>query len=440
MKKLMVLMVAGIVCMGLTACEGTEFDPSAISEVSRQVEEVTASVEEISEYVGEIQSSVQEGIDEANAVMEWYKTEAWANNPWISTPVTEEEVEGLIDAGQKEINAYIGENAVYDILSASDIEFFNEYFNDGRNNGFLLSTYECPEACDASQIFSRYSDAIEEVTDEDTEDDYAGKVPEEGVNATLLGNLGIENRELNTPLKFKKGSNGRYLFLDDVKDTVKLNCDGGFYYNNIFVIMMRAENQDTPFALTVLTKDDDGSVKIQMNYWSDDMEEVQWDGSFLYDLYDMMQDSDIQRVMNIPGFTGDVSLGAEIAADAMTGGKGLEEVAKLVSDAKDEAKTYVQEFEGYEVYYSNLDPSAVGEYVVSQIDVSSGNFKTAEGAGIGTTVEQLKEMYGDGVITRLAAGREQIMYTKGKYNMLFLIDKAGKVEEMTLYINEEFNK
>ena len=171
------------------------------------------------------------------------------------------------------------------------------------------------------------------------------------------------------------------------------------------------------------------------------MEGVNWDGSFLYDLYDLMQGSDIQRIINIPGFAGaDVSLGTELAADVLSGGKGIEEVAELVSDTKDKAKTYMQEFDGYEVYYSNLDPKAVGEYVVSQIDVTSGNFKTAEGAGIGTTVEQLKEMYGEGVKTRLAAGREQIMYAKGKYNMLFLIDKAGKVEEMTLYLNDEFGK
>ena len=442
MKKLIVLMVTGIFCMGLTACDASQFDASAIEDVSRSIEEVSSSVEEISEYVGEIREEVQAGIDETNAVMEWYKTEAWANNPWISTPVTEEEVEGLIDAGQKEINAYIGDNAVYGVITDEDMAFFNKYFDDESVNGFLLSTYEKPSACDVTQVFSRYESAMEEVKDDEDDSDvpYAGKVSEDVVDDTLFGTLGITNKELDSPLRFKKVSDGRYYFIDKTADTVNLKCDGGFYYNNIYVIMMREENKDTPFALTVLVKDDD-SVKIQMNYWSDDMEEVQWDGSFLYDLYDMMQDSDIQKIINLPGFAGgDVSLGTELAADALAGGKGLEEVAKLVSDKKDEAKTYMQEFEGYEVYYSNLDPKAVGEYVVSQIDVTSGDFKTAEGAGIGTTVDQLKEMYGEGVTTRLAAGREQIMYARGKYNMLFLMDKTGKVEEMTLYLNDAFNE
>ncbi len=439
MKKLIVLISTGIICMGLTACDATQFDASAIQDVSRSVEEVSSSVEEISDYVGEIQESVQAGIDETNAVMEWYKTEAWANNPWISTPVTEEEVEGLIDAGQKEINSYIGDNAVYDVLGEDDIEFFNEYFNDESVNGFLLSTYEKPEVCDAVQVFSRYSAAIEDLSDADKDkkgDEYAGKVSAKVVEDSLEGTLGISNRELVSPLKLSTSGDDKYLFIENTEDTVKLVCDGGFYYNNIFVIMMREEGKDTPFALTVLEKNDD-SVKITMNYWSDDMEDVQWDGSFLYDLYDMMQDSDIRNVISIPGLDGNaLSLGEGLDLDTITGGRKIEDTMELVSGAKDKAKTYMQEFDGYEVYYSNMDPKAAGEYVISQIDVTSGDFKTAEGAGIGTTVDQLKEIYGEGIETRFSGGREQIAYERGKYSMLFLINKAGEVEEMTMFLND----
>ncbi len=86
------------------------------------------------------------------------------------------------------------------------------------------------------------------------------------------------------------------------------------------------------------------------------------------------------------------------------------------------------------MYYSNLDPEAVGEFVVSQIDVTEGDFKTAEGIGIGTGIDMLKETYGEGIEAMTSGGRKQLMYEMGKYNMLFMIDKAGKVSEMTIFL------
>ncbi len=441
MRKLMVLLAAGITCIGLTACTGTEFDPAVIEEFGRSVENVSSSFDEISGYVEEVQGAVKEGIDNTNAVMEWYKTEAWADNPWISTPITEDEVEDLIEVGRNEINAYIGDNAVYDVISDEDIEFFNEYFARSDKNGFLLSTYEKPEACDAMEVFSRYEDALEELTpnEADNKDDkeYAGKILEDDVEEALKGTLGITNHDLKDPLRFSRVSGNRYLYIEETKKPVKLVCDGGFYYNNIFVIMMRQEYKDNPFALTALTKEDNGSVRICMNYWSDDMEDVNWDGSFLYDLYGMMQDSDIRNVISIPGIDGDLSLGSAFElASGMYGDK-IEKAAELVSDAKDKSKVYMQEFEGYSVYYNNLDPKSVGEYVVSQIDVTGMDFKTAEGAGVGSTIDELKAIYGEGLQTRFAGGKSQLMYDRGKYNILFMLDKSGKVEEMTLFLNED---
>ena len=101
MKKLVMLLSTGVICLGLSACTGTELDPGAIDEMTRSVEEVTAAVNDMQTYVKDIQSAVQEGIDNTNAAMEWYKTDAWAGNPWISPPITEEKVEGIIEAGQK---------------------------------------------------------------------------------------------------------------------------------------------------------------------------------------------------------------------------------------------------------------------------------------------------------------------------------------------------
>ena len=138
MRKLLIMMSLGIMCMGLSACEATGIDPTAIQDATESVKQVAETVNEVETYVDEIKESVQEGIDNTNAAMEWYKTEAWADNPWISTPITEEQVEGLIEAGQNEINSYIGENAVYDVLSEEDMQFFADYFADESVNGFLF--------------------------------------------------------------------------------------------------------------------------------------------------------------------------------------------------------------------------------------------------------------------------------------------------------------
>ncbi|MBQ7481246.1 MAG: hypothetical protein IJT80_05140 [Lachnospiraceae bacterium] len=443
MRKLMIMMSLGIMCTGLSACAATGIDPTAIQDATESVRQVTETVNEVETYVDEIKESVQEGIDNTNAAMEWYKTEAWADNPWISTPITEEQVEGLIEAGQNEINSYIGENAVYDVLSEEDMQFFADYFADESVNGFLLSTYEKPEACDVREALIRDKAIIEDLDKADKKNsdlsDFTGKISEEKINGTLRSVLGIENSQLDRPLKL---SDDDYLYIEKSEDCRRLVCNGGFYYNNIYLVMMRAENADAPFALTAIEKRDDGSMRIHMNYWSEDMDKVDWDGSFLYDLYDMMQDSDLKNVINIPGLKGNVSLGA--VASEMEGiglsGRSIEDTAKLISDAEDKAKIYVQSFKGYDVYYSDIDPQAVGEYVVSQIDITSGDYTTAEGIGIGTSLEQLKKAYGDGIEARLSGGRKQLMYERGKYNMLFIVDKSGKIEEMTMFLADQISK
>ena len=72
MNKLSVLLIAMVGCLSLSACEGTEFDPSAIENMTRTVDEVTSTLDDMQTYIGEIQESVQAGIDNTNAIMEWY--------------------------------------------------------------------------------------------------------------------------------------------------------------------------------------------------------------------------------------------------------------------------------------------------------------------------------------------------------------------------------
>ena len=446
MKKLVMMLSTSVICLGLSACAGAEFDSGAINEMTQTVEDVSATVKDMQSYVKDIQNSVQEGIDNTNAAMEWYKTDAWAGNPWISTPITEDQVEDIIEVGQKEINNYIGENATYDILSQDDVDYFNDLFNDPSANGFLLSTYEKPEACDVYAVLKRDSDIIKRLSADEKDikgaSDIVGKIEADDIDEVLRDHLGITNSALNNPAKLSKNSGEEYLYLDEKLDCRELVCNGGFYYNNLYVVMMRDAKDEALFALTALTKLDDGKIRIHMNYWSDDMAEVNWDGSFLYDLYDLMQNTDMQNLISLPGLGGDVSLGSVIDTASSLGIKGEDiwDAAKLVSGAKDKAKTYVQSFEDYEVYYSNLDPNAVGEYVVSQIDVTGGDFKTAEGIGIGSTIEDIADAYGEGIEARLKGGKSQVMYEQGKYSMLFILDKAGEVEEMSIFLADDASK
>ena len=445
MKRLVLCISMGIICMGLCACEGTGFDPAAlqeatqsIQEASQTIEQVTESLGEMEQYVGMIRDSMQQGVDSTNEFMDWYENEAIPENPWINPPITEEEVVNAIRAGEEGLMDYIAQNvdsnSSYDALSEEDMEFFTDYFADESVNGFLLSTYEKPEACDASEALSRYTGIIKE-TGKSDKDLGEGRISRKNADSVLGSVLGITSDELDDPLEFVERKDKQYYYVDEIKPCEDLVCDGGYYYNNMYVVFMRERDEDAPYALTVLSKEDDGSVKIHVNFWSKDMDDVtDWSGSFVNELYDKMLSSDLKAVMSIPGRGGDITLGSALDAVGGLKGKDIDKALELVSGEKDKVKTYIQEFDGYDVYYSNLDPEAVGEFVVSQIDVTEGDFKTAEGIGIGTGIDTLKETYGEGIEAMTSGGRKQLMYEMGKYNMLFMIDKAGKVSEMTIFL------
>ncbi|MCR4808063.1 MAG: hypothetical protein K5857_10380 [Lachnospiraceae bacterium] len=396
MKKLVLCISMGLVCMGLSACEGTGFDPAVLQETTETIGQAAATIEqasqtidqvsesfgEIEKYVGQITESMQVGIDSTNAFFDWYENDAIPENPWINPPITDEEVQDAIMAGQREVMAYIEQNvdknSTYDALSQEDIDFFNEYFADDANKAYLYATYEKPDNYDADKAGARVEEA-----------------------------------------------------------DCDLICGGGFFYNDIYSVLMKPEDKEAPFAVNVLSKDEEGNVTIYANYWSDDLTGIDWNGSFIFYLYEQMLNSDIKAVMSIPGLGGDITLGSALDAVGGLKGKAVEDALELVSDEKDKLKTYVQEFEGYDVYYSNLDPEAVGEYVVSQIDVTGGDFKTAEGIGIGSDIDTIRKTYGEGLEARISGGRTQLIYEMGKYNMLYILDKTGKVSEMTIFLADD---
>ena len=444
MKKLFLCLSVGLICSGLCACDGTGFDPAALEETTKSIGEASETIEQVTETFGEIEKSVsqitesmQQGVDSTNEFMDWYKNDAIPDNPWIKPPITDEEVENAIRAGQNLLMAYIEQNvdknSSYNILSEEDEDFFTQYFEDENINGFLLSTYEKPEDCNVYEALSRNSGIMKKVkSSEDAEAE--GKISRKDVDAVLEAALGIDSDALTKPLEYKTYSDKEYLYIDEVKDCEKLICKGGFYYNNLYVVMMKEQDADSPFALSVLSKENDGNVRICVNYWSDNLENIDWNGSVIYGLYNEILNSDFKAVMSIPGVNGDISLGAALDAVAGLKGKNIDKALELVSDEGDKIKTYMQEFDGYDVYYSDIDPKAVGEFVVSQIDVTGGDFKTAEGIGIGTGIETIKNTYGEGIEAMISGGRKQLMYEMGKYNMLFIIDKAGKVSEMTIFL------
>ena len=444
MKKLFLCLSVGLICSGLCACDGTGFDLAALEETTKSIGEASETIEQVTETFGEIEKSVsqitesmQQGVDSTNEFMDWYKNDAIPDNPWIKPPITDEEVENAIRAGQNLLMAYIEQNvdknSSYNILSEEDEDFFTQYFEDENINGFLLSTYEKPEDCNVYEALSRNSGIMKKVkSSEDAEAE--GKISRKDVDAVLEAALGIDSDALTKPLEYKTYSDKEYLYIDEVKDCEKLICKGGFYYNNLYVVMMKEQDADSPFALSVLSKENDGNVRICVNYWSDNLENIDWNGSVIYGLYNEILNSDFKAVMSIPGVNGDISLGAALDAVAGLKGKNIDKALELVSDEGDKIKTYMQEFDGYDVYYSDIDPKAVGEFVVSQIDVTGGDFKTAEGIGIGTGIETIKNTYGEGIEAMISGGRKQLMYEMGKYNMLFIIDKAGKVSEMTIFL------
>ncbi len=452
MKKLITCISMGLVCMGLCACEGTGFDPAlmqettksieeaaaTVSEASKTIDEVSKSFEEISKAVSQITGAMQEGVDSTNNFVDWYQNDAIPENPWINPPLTEEEVENAIKAGQDGLNAYIEQfvdkNASYNVMSNADADFFTDCFEKEEFNGYLLSTYDNPRDCNIDEVFSRYTDVINDLSAAEDDVKAEGKVLRKDVDASLDKVLGIDSDDLSGTVEYTEISGKEYLLIDEVKPCEKLVCSGGLFYNDLYLVIMREKYDSIPFSITILSRNDDDSVNIFANYWSRDMKNADFSGAFMFDLYDKILNSDLKAVLNIPGLAGNISLGASFDE---VGGLDFEDIGdalELVSDKKDKVKTYMQKFKGYEVYYSNVDPKAAGEYFVSQIDVTSGDFKTAEGIGIGTGIDKLKETYGEGIEAMMSGGRKQVMYEMGKYNMLFMIDKSGKVAEMSIFL------
>ena len=120
----------------------------------------------------------------------------------------------------------------------------------------------------------------------------------------------------------------------------------------------------------------------------------------------------------------------------------IEDVAELVSskiiDGK-EINTYLQQFEGYEVYYKDVLNDALDEvedFVVSQVIVTGGDYTTDEGISVGDSKKDVISAYGKGHEVRLTGGKRLIDYELGDKTIEFTINRDGDVEEICIYLSQ----
>ena len=315
MKKIIIALISSITAVSLCGCDGSQMNVDALLEAQDTLSTYADQLEEMEEYVGTIQDSVSEGVDSVNQLMDWYNNEAWAGNPYISSPISEEEVENLIEIGRDEAESYIDPNASYGVLTDEDIDFYTEYFMAPENYGFILSTYEKPEDCDVNQVFANGAGVETELTALEKKSkklkDYASKIDKDDVEAILNKNLGIDSDALTTPIEYIESGDTSFLAIPEYDVTpLEYVCRGGFHYNDLNLIMMcTGDLGEPPFAVTIFTRNGE-DIKILKNYYSEDMEGLEFDGTFLYELYDLMQDSDVAAVMRIPADDGELYLGS----------------------------------------------------------------------------------------------------------------------------------
>ncbi len=441
MKKRFLILICAVLGCSLCGCNGATIDMSSIESISESVSQFSESIENVGANMEQISEAVTKGVESSNSIMDWCNQDNVKEVSSIASSIDEEKVESIIQDGKEEaagyLDRYIDEDAVYDILSAEEIDFFSDYFNEDSANGFLMSTYENPNDCDLTKVFSNGA-GIENAMEEDDEFVFS----EEEINSVIGNHLGLTNAEMSSPLKFKASGSGAYTYVKKEDNSIDFVCCGGFHYNNVYLVMMCKNGSEDPFSLTVFEKINDYKIAIKMNYWSEDMSTVEWDGSFLYQLYDMMLNSNIiSEIANIDVAGLADGIGLDYVTDAISSvsANNIEKVAQFVGSERidgEEVKTYMQNLEGYEVYYTSaLD--ALEDYVVSQIIVTDKNYITDLGISIGDSKKMLELAYGKGKEIRLPGGRRQISYEMDDKEMQFTVDRSGDISEICIYMNVE---
>lgn len=125
--------------------------------------------------------------------------------------------------------------------------------------------------------------------------------------------------------------------------------------------------------------------------------------------------------------------------ESKTGKSQADDFVGTVDYGDDIYKFYRHQYDGFDVYTSNLcwdkTERTVDDYIIAQITLRSSALKTSRGAFVGISVSQLRALYGTGVETE-SNGAERIHYLFGKKRISFKI-ADNKVTAIILSYSKE---
>ena len=91
MRKKCVFLLGMIFSVALCGCNAN-IDANAIRDFSDSVNQFAESIQSMQSDVDMVNKAISDGVENANAVMEWYTEEAFKDIPNVDTPLDEEDV------------------------------------------------------------------------------------------------------------------------------------------------------------------------------------------------------------------------------------------------------------------------------------------------------------------------------------------------------------
>lgn len=108
----------------------------------------------------------------------------------------------------------------------------------------------------------------------------------------------------------------------------------------------------------------------------------------------------------------------------------------FVNDGEYEYKYYIHKYDGFDIYVSNANYQKKGrsfdEYYISQITLKSSDFRTPRGITIGSKMDDVVKLYGQG--QRVVGNNNTVTLTYRTRDMEigFSFDQQQKVKEITI--------
>lgn len=102
-------------------------------------------------------------------------------------------------------------------------------------------------------------------------------------------------------------------------------------------------------------------------------------------------------------------------------------------------KTYMHKYDDFTLYTSNLNYNLkdrkFDDYYITQITLKTPEFKTMRGVRIGSSIEEIKNSYGD-LIQKISNDKSKVIYDFEDKELVFIIGVSNKVEEIILRVVE----